>query len=84
MLKKNKENFYVLAEHISLLGDVRMTEEHLSKFWSITVDTLRRWRQNGTGPAYIKVGGRVLYRPEDIKEYERQRRYKSSGEKLKG
>jgi len=77
-----RDNLYVLAEHITLLGDVRLTERHLCKFWSITPETLRKWRTNGYGPVYIKIGGRVLYRPEDIREFERQNRYRSSGQKL--
>ena len=28
--------------------------------------TLARWRCEGGGPAYVKAGGRVLYRREDL------------------
>ena len=62
--------------------EIRLTERQLCKFWSITVETLRKWRGNGYGPIYIKVGGRVLYRPEDIREFERQTMYRSSGQKI--
>ena len=62
--------------------DFRLTEKELCKFWSITVDTLRKWRTTGYGPIYIKVGGRVLYRPEDVREFERQTMYRSSGERI--
>lgn len=36
--------------------------------------TLRRWRYTGTGPAYVKVGGRIRYDSEDITAYLAARR----------
>ena len=36
--------------------------------------TLEQWRWKGVGPRYLKIGGRVLYRLEDIEEYEAARR----------
>ncbi|MBY5869334.1 helix-turn-helix domain-containing protein [Rhizobium leguminosarum] len=32
--------------------------------------SLARWRSTRRGPAYIKSGGRVLYREADLLEYE--------------
>ncbi|MBX4858770.1 helix-turn-helix domain-containing protein [Rhizobium bangladeshense] len=32
--------------------------------------SLARWRSTGRGPAYIKSGGRVLYREADLQAYE--------------
>jgi hypothetical protein len=32
--------------------------------------TLEQWRWKGIGPRYLKIGGRVLYRLEDIEAYE--------------
>lgn len=34
-----------------------------------SVRTLRRWRQLGHGPPYIKVGRRVLYREADLQAW---------------
>ncbi|OHV73405.1 hypothetical protein LCM4579_10475 [Ensifer sp. LCM 4579] len=34
--------------------------------------TLQRWRTQGTGPKYIKRGGRIFYRHQDIEEFERE------------
>ncbi len=80
MAKKNVlEN---TPEPPPMQDEIRLTERQLCKFWSITVETLRKWRGNGYGPIYIKVGGRVLYRPEDIREFERQTMYRSSGQKI--
>jgi len=38
--------------------------------WSVSERTLERWRWQGCGPRYVKVGNRVLYRLEDIEDYE--------------
>ena len=32
--------------------------------------TLERWRFTGEGPQFIKLGGRVIYRLEDIEAFE--------------
>jgi hypothetical protein len=36
--------------------------------------TLEQWRWKGIGPRYLKIGGRVLYRLEDIEAYEAAQR----------
>jgi hypothetical protein len=33
--------------------------------------TLERWRWERKGPRHLKVGGRVLYRLEDVEAFER-------------
>jgi len=35
--------------------------------------TLERWRMLGTGPAFLKLGSRVLYSLAEIEAHERQR-----------
>lgn len=32
--------------------------------------TLERWRYSGQGPAFLKLGGRVLYRLADVEAFE--------------
>ncbi len=54
-----------------------MTVRHLSQMelsdrWGISHRTLERWRWLGEGPPYLKIGGRVVYRLEDIERYERE------------
>ena len=46
-----------------------MTE--LAERWTISHRTLERWRWAGEGPAYMKIGGRVVYRIADIEAFER-------------
>ncbi len=42
----------------------------LAARWTISPRTLERWRFTGEGPKFIKIGGRVAYRLEDIEGYE--------------
>jgi hypothetical protein len=46
----------------------------LARRWRISPRTLERWRWLNQGPAYLKIGGRVVYRVEDIEAYEAMRR----------
>jgi predicted site-specific integrase-resolvase len=40
--------------------------------WGISPRTLERWRWLGQGPIYLKLGGTVVYRLEDIEAFEAQ------------
>ncbi|MFI3241202.1 MAG: helix-turn-helix domain-containing protein [Alphaproteobacteria bacterium] len=60
----------------------RLTEQELVNYWKISVHTLRKWRSTGYGPIYIKVGGRILYRREDVEEFEKNNLYQSSSQKI--
>ena len=42
----------------------------LSRRWKVSPRTLERWRWLKQGPEYLKVGGRVVYRVEDIEAFE--------------
>ena len=42
----------------------------LSKRWGLAPKTLDRWRQRGIGPRFLKIGGHVVYRKQDIEAYE--------------
>jgi hypothetical protein len=55
-----------------------MTTQHfdqrqLARRWNISLRTLERWRWQNDGPSYLKVGGRVCYRLEDVEAYEAAR-----------
>ncbi|MBI1209265.1 MAG: helix-turn-helix domain-containing protein [Azospirillum sp.] len=47
-----------------------LNQKQLARRWGMSHRTLERWRCRGQGPAWLKVGGRVLYRVEDIERYE--------------
>ena len=55
-----------------------MTIRHLNQIdlarrWRISERTLERWRWLKQGPAYLKIGGRVAYRMEDVEAFEAAR-----------
>ena len=31
--------------------------------------TLETWRRKGTGPAFVRIGGRVRYRPSAVRQW---------------
>ncbi len=45
--------------------------------------TLERWRTNGTGPRYVRIGRRVAYRPADLAAFVASQVRTHTGEKLK-
>lgn len=47
------------------LDQVRLAER-----WRVSPRTLEQWRWLGRGPRFLKVGGRVVYRLEDVERYE--------------
>jgi predicted site-specific integrase-resolvase len=60
-----------------------MTVRHLNQIelaqrWRISPRTLERWRWLGQGPQYLKIGGRVVYRLEDVETFEAEKRRESS------
>ena len=48
-----------------------LNQKELAERWTISHRTLERWRWAGEGPAYMKIGGRVVYRIADIEAFER-------------
>jgi hypothetical protein len=48
-----------------------LKQRELADRWNICPRTLERWRWVGEGPQFIKIGGRVVYRLEDVEAYER-------------
>lgn len=47
-----------------------LTETDVARRCKLSTRTLQRWRYEGTGPAYLKLGGKVVYRLADIEEWE--------------
>ena len=43
-----------------------LNQARLANRWQISPRTLERWRWKGEGPAFVKIGGRVVYRLEEI------------------
>ena len=47
-----------------------LNQVHLARRWNLSVRTLEKWRSIDKGPDYLKIGGRVIYRLEDIETFE--------------
>lgn len=46
-----------------------MTMDEVSELTRIPVNTLRFYRHKGDGPKSAKIGGRVMYRREDVEAW---------------
>lgn len=47
-----------------------LDQNGLADRWLISPRTLEQWRWQGRGPKYLKIGGRVVYRLEDVEAFE--------------
>ncbi len=47
-----------------------LTTREVAVRWRMSGRTLERWRAQGQGPAWLAIGGRILYPLEDIQTYE--------------
>ena len=46
----------------------------------ISVGTLNNWRSAGGGPPFRKIGGRVLYPVNELKQWEQSRTFASTSQ----
>ena len=51
-----------------------LNQVELSRRWSLSPRTLERWRWLHQGPEYLKIGGRVVYRLDDVEAFEAAQR----------
>ena len=61
-----------------------LNQVELSRRWSLSPRTLERWRSLGQGPQYLKIGGRVIYRLEDVEAFEAQHLQTIAAQKTQG
>jgi predicted site-specific integrase-resolvase len=47
-----------------------LAQKDVARRWGISHRTLERWRMRGGGPAYLKLGERVVYRMKDVEAFE--------------
>lgn len=50
-----------------------LTPTDLAARWTVSLRRLAAWRYEGRGPAFMKIGGQVRYRVEDVQAYETER-----------
>ncbi len=46
-----------------------MTETEVAKRLNVSLASIRRWRLERRGPAFVKVGALVRYRPEQLDDW---------------
>ena len=66
------------AEHRFTAGHTaihHLNQAAVARRWNISPRTLERWRWLNQGPAFLKIGGRVAYRLEDIEAFEVAQRH---------
>lgn len=44
-------------------------EEQAAKMMGVSAALLRKWRADGGGPRYAKIGGVIMYRVKDVREF---------------
>lgn len=47
-----------------------LNPKELAERWKVSPSTVERWRWAGIGPVFVKIGGLVRYRLEDVEAYE--------------
>jgi hypothetical protein len=52
-----------------------LNQNQLAERWNLSPRTLEGWRWRGWGPVYLKLGGRIAYRLEDIESFEATHRH---------
>jgi hypothetical protein len=47
-----------------------LNQVELARRWSLSPRSLERWRWLRRGPDFLKLGGRIVYRLEDVEAFE--------------
>ncbi len=59
----------------------RMNTRAAAKYMGVAAGTLEQWRCKGKGPAYIRVGGKIVYARSTLTDYLRRHTVEPEGEK---
>ena len=51
-------------------------------FLGISSHTLNNWRVQGCGPTFLKIGGRVSYDRDDLRQWRNEQRRSSTSEQV--
>jgi hypothetical protein len=55
---------------IASVSTKHLNQTELARRWRMSERTLERWRWLGQPPRFLKIGGHVVYRLEDIEAFE--------------
>ena len=64
------ENFNKQAGKYDRVHRRFLVERELADRWNKSCRTLQRMRVDGTGPAFHRIGGSILYKIDDIEDFE--------------
>ncbi|HUQ37384.1 MAG TPA: hypothetical protein VM144_13495 [Aestuariivirga sp.] len=79
--RTHSDNLSVSTAAAPLRDDDLLPDKELAALLKINLRLPAHWRSNGSGPKFIRVGGRrVLYRWGDVKEYLASKTYSSTSE----
>ncbi|WP_370037465.1 helix-turn-helix transcriptional regulator [Brevibacterium epidermidis] len=59
----------VTVDHIPLHDRAGLSTSEASAYTSLSAATLKKYRCNGTGPRYARIGSKIVYRPSDLDDY---------------
>ncbi|MEO7859195.1 MAG: helix-turn-helix domain-containing protein [Nitrospirales bacterium] len=62
--------------------DALVDETAVAQQLAVEKKTLQAWRVRGGGPAFVKVGRLVRYKPDDVENWVESRRVSNTGSKL--
>jgi hypothetical protein len=54
---------------MSILDEELVPEDEAARELNVKPQTMGTWRFRGQGPAYVKIGKLVFYRPSDLRAY---------------
>ena len=54
---------------ITTFPEALITEGEAASILRVSLTSLRRWRRQGSGPVYRKLGRTVRYRPNDLSDF---------------
>src|SRR4051794_6655064 len=63
--RRDMQHAFIAQTHTETI-DALWTDRDLSFLLGVSIPTLRRWRQYGHGPRYIKIGSAVRFRTTDV------------------
>jgi hypothetical protein len=70
LLGQRKSSTRKTTSNLGIKDPDLLTEQMLAERWYCSTSRLQRWRARNTGPTYLKIGGKVMYRQEDVSAYE--------------
>ncbi len=61
------------------MDEILLTEREVADFIGKSVKTLHRWRKQGRGPVFMKVGATTMFTRRDLSEWMQEQRIRPGG-----